>query len=369
MTGTSMDALDVALVRIIGRGLDMRAELVAARSRPLDALAIRLRDFAGGSPSGAGDICSMAHDLSTLHIDAMRELLAGARVDRVDLVAVHGQTVFHAPPRSWQMIAPAPIAAALGAPVVSDLRAADLAAGGQGAPITPLADWILFRDAHESRAIANLGGFCNVTLMGPTQPDADLVDAASRAGESPPQGLDSIRGRDLCACNHLLDTIARRVLGVPYDEGGAAALAAEVDSDALDDLLGVLVAQSASKRSLGTGDDDLMSWIGRHRARCSGGTLAATACEAIGQVIARSALTSRLLLAGGGVRNAALVRAITSCCSCRVETTAALGIPPEYREAIAMGVLGALCEDRVPITLSPVTGVTSPPRAGAWIIP
>lgn len=356
MTGTSLDGLDAALVRIDGRGLDMRATLVRAASRPLGDLAAPLRAFAEQAPKSAGEIAHLSHRFSVLHAEAMADLWRAARPEgaapRPDLVASHGQTVFHAPPLSWQLLMPAVIAHALECPVVSDLRAADLAAGGQGAPITPLADWILFRDAGEARGVANLGGFCNLTLMGP-------------AGA----GIDSIRGFDLCACNHVLDTVARRVLGVPYDEGGRAAQAAEPDHDALDDLLGIFTAQRGAKRSLGTGDDDVMGWIGRHRARLSGAALAATACEAIGQMIAREAVCDRLILAGGGARNAALARAIASCCSCRVCGSADLGVPAEYREATCIAVLGALSQDRVPITLPRVTGVPRAPVAGSWVLP
>lgn len=356
MTGTSLDGLDAALVRIDGRGLEMRATLVRAASRSLGDLAARLRALAEQTPMSAGDIADLSRRFSILHAELIADLWRDARPEgageRPDLVAVHGQTVFHSPPASWQMLTPAVIAHALGCPVVSDLRAADLAAGGQGAPITPLADWILFRDAGEARGVANLGGFCNITLMGP-------------AGA----GIDSIRGFDLCACNHVLDSVARRVLGVPYDEGGRSAQSAEPDHDALDDLLGIFTAQRGAKRSLGTGDDDVMSWIGRHRTRLSGAALAATACEAIGQMVAREAACDRLILAGGGTRNAALAGAIASCCSCRVSASADLGVPAEYREAACIAVLGALCQDRVPITLPRVTGVTRAPVAGSWVLP
>ncbi len=375
MTGTSLDALDVAVVRIDGHGLTMRAALVKAGTQALGDLAGPLRAMAEQTPMCAGEMAGISRRLSLLHAEAIARVWAecvseagfGAGANP-DLIAVHGQTVFHAPPVSWQMLTPSVIARAMGAPVVFDLRAADLAAGGQGAPITPLADWVLFRDAHEARAVANLGGFCNLTLMGPEQADGMLVDAAAREGVVV-QGVGTVRGFDLCACNHVLDTIARRVMGVRFDDGGKQALWAEPDHDAQDDLMGIFAAQRGGMRSLGTGDDDVMSWIGRHRGRVSGATLAATACEAIGQVIAREVVGGRLILAGGGVKNAALVAAISSCCSCRMVTTQKLGVPVEYREAMAMAVLGALSQDRVPITLKRVTGVDEPPVAGSWVLP
>ncbi len=347
MTGTSIDALDAAVVRVHGRGLGMRAEFVRAVTAPLGVLREPLRALAEQTPMAAGVIAALAREFSLLHGQVIADALAG---EPADLVAVHGQTVFHAPPVSWQLAAPAVIARAVGAPVVFDLRAADLAAGGQGAPITPLADWVFCASLAKPLAIVNLGGFCNITRL---------------EGDGP----ETIRGADVCACNHVLDTVARRVLGAPFDDGGRAALAGAIDDEALDDLLGVLTAQQGLRRSLGTGDE-VMSWVGRHRTRVSGGDLAASACEALGQMVARAAQgAERVLLAGGGVRNQALRRAIGSCCSCRVETTDACGLPVEYREAACMAVLGALCEDRTPITLTAVTGAAAPPVSGSWIHP
>ncbi len=349
MTGTSIDSLDAAVVRVEGAGLAMQAKFVRGTSRPLGDLARPLRRLADQEPIGAGEIARASREFSLLHVEALREL---ARGEQVDLIAVHGQTVYHAPPVSWQMITPAPIAQSLGVPVVFDLRAADLAAGGQGAPITPIADWVTLRDAGESRAVVNLGGFCNVTML--------------PAGSNPA----TIRGADACACNHLLDTIARRLLNAPYDKDGARALSGTANDAALEDLGGVIRGARRSGRSLGTGDEST-EWVSRWQAHVKPEDLAATACEGIALAIADAVSgVDRALVAGGSVRNRALIRAISSCCSARVEPTDAYGVPAEYREAACMGVLGALCRDRIPITLPQVTGVREPaPVAGVWVYP
>ncbi len=352
MTGTSIDGLDAALVRVEGDGLAMSARFVRAATRPLGDLAPTLRRLAEQEPMAAGEIARLAHEFALLHVEALRELLAG---ERADLIAVHGQTVFHAPPLSWQLINAAPVAHALRTPVVFDLRAADLAAGGQGAPITPLGDWTFFGHAEESRAVVNLGGFCNVTVL--------------------PAGCEpgSIRGIDVCPCNHVLDAVARKLLRAPYDQDGGAAARGTVHTEALEDLSGVLRAgrrPDRAARSLGTGDE-ASEWVSRWRAHVSPEGLAATACEGVAHVIADAASgVDRVLLAGGSVRNAALARAIASCCSARVEPTDAHGVPAAYREAACMAVLGALSQDRIPITLPGVTGVSGPaPVAGVWMHP
>lgn len=307
----------------------------------------------------AGDIAAIARDFALFHAAAIERLLreSGTARERVAFICVHGQTVFHAPPLSWQLFEPAPLAHALQIPVVCNLRQADLAAGGQGAPITPLADAVLFAHAGGPLAIVNLGGFANYTAL-PAPRDAVEPDA--------------IRGGDICACNQLLDAVARAALRQPYDADGHAALAGNVHDEAFEDLEGILRVQALSRRSLGTGDE-VGDWLSRYRIHVAPNDLARTACEAIASVIverlpAREGL-HRIIVAGGGVRNTALVRAIASASPAHVTTTHDHGVPIEFREAACFAVLGALCQDRVAITLPSVTGVTRPPIAGQWCHP
>jgi len=381
MTGTSIDSLDAALVEIGGEGLRMTARFVHGHTLPLGELASRLRALAEQEPMTAGEIATLSREFSMLHVAAIRALMKDDAAS-VDLICVHGQTVFHKPPVSWQMLTPAVIAHELGVPVVHDLRAADLARGGQGAPITPIADWICFGHLDGPIGIANLGGFCNVTVLPgsciaeagtalatPTTEEIVAESRTLRDGRATEQ-LNEIRGMDVCACNQLIDAIARRLFGTRFDKDGERACRGEVHAEALEDLEGVLAAQAGARRSLGTGDES-MEWISRWRAHVSAEALAATACEGIAQRIAAATRECRLLLlAGGGARNKALARAIHSCASSRVEPLESRGLPGEYREAAGFAVLGALCQDRVPISLPAVTGVpASAPISGCWTLP
>src|SRR6185503_11214172 len=117
--------------------------------------------------------------------------------------------------------------------------AADLAAGGQGAPITPLADFILFRSERERRAILNLGGFANYTVL-----------PASNGGPAE-RYVAQIIGGDVCACNQLLDTVARELFSRPFDEAGGRAATGVVRPALFDGLQSILNAQASAGRSLG----------------------------------------------------------------------------------------------------------------------
>jgi 1,6-anhydro-N-acetylmuramate kinase len=366
MTGTSLDGIDAALVQIDATALDMRATFLRGITLPLADTGPALRRLAEQTPTTAGEIAALSRDFSLLHARAIRELLAG---ETCDLISIHGQTVFHKPPASWQLFQPAPIAHEFGTPVVFDLRAMDLAAGGQGAPITPIADWILFASGIGTTCIANLGGFCNITVLrGKACVNRTLTPPAPGARSADPAEIAEITARDVCACNQLLDDVARKVLRTPFDKDGAAALRGTPHEEALKDLRGILAAQGSGKRSLGTGDES-GDWVSRWRSHINPEDLAATACEGIAIAIADAARGSDFLwLAGGGVRNAALVKAIRASAA-GVGTTDDRGVPAAYREAICFAVLGALCQDRVPITLPKVTGVAKAPISGAWVLP
>ncbi|MFO0828901.1 MAG: anhydro-N-acetylmuramic acid kinase [Phycisphaerales bacterium] len=354
MTGTSIDGLDAALVSIEGHGLAMRVALVERIAAPFPAaLASRLRAAAEQTPMTAGDFARLARDFGDFHADALASLAAGRAVE---LVAAHGQTVFHAPPVSWQLLNAVPIVAALGCAVVSDLRQADLIAHGQGAPITPLADWVMFRAAHD-RAVINLGGFCNATVL---------------PGGA---GHERVSGADICACNQVLDAVARAALGRPFDADGAAAASGRADATAVDSLRSVLSAQSASRRSLGTGDEAAL-WVREFAARLTPNDLAASAALAVGTTIGDALRAAGVrpageaLLAGGGARHRALGAAIAESLGARVHPLDAVGVPVDAREAAQMAVLGALAQDGVPISLPAVTGRgESTVRDGAWLFP
>ena len=357
MTGTSIDGIDLAIARIEGAGLSMRATLVAERSAPLGLLAERLRAAANQLPMTAGEFAAIARDLGMLHAQESIELLRTAGIPRIDLAALHGQTVFHRPPESWQLLNAHPVALALQCDVVFDLRGADLALGGQGAPLTPLADWVLFRTIHK-RAIINLGGFANATFL----PADD--------GRTHAQQVAAIRGWDLCACNQLLDHAARLTIGKPFDAEGAVAATGTRNPSAFTELC-ALLAPRADGRSLGTGDE-FFAWVDRHSLQLAPADLLATAADATGDVIGAALRASEVheaVVAGGGARHARLCAAIEGASNCKVTSSVDLGVPVSSREALEWAILGALAADGLDIALPDVTQRSSPELlpSGTWI--
>ncbi|MAA52584.1 MAG: hypothetical protein CMJ41_06105 [Phycisphaerae bacterium] len=351
MTGTSLDGIDACAMRVHGHAMAMRTEYLGAASIPLLELTGPLRALADDEPVPASTVATLRRRLGERCGDAVAAI--GLRAP-IDLIAVHGQTVHHAPPESWQLIDPFPIAHRFSCRVACDLRGLDRTAGGCGAPITPVADWILHR-GKESRVIVNLGGFINCTVLPDDQHDA-------------PRG--SIRGFDVCPCNHLLDAVARIALDAPYDDGGTLGLSGTVCLPKLELIVRHLDGMDGGSRSLGTGDEcvefvpDVLHAIGP-------ADTAATFCAAIAsclQSALRECPAENVLLAGGGTRNAALVRAIEE----RMGQTMNVGRLPhgDEREAASMAVLAALAEDGEPVTLPGVTGRgETSVRDGLWCGP
>ncbi len=377
MTGTSLDGLDVALAEIRGEGFGMSVTFRGLVSRSLGELADQLRHFAEGKPAPPIEFLRAARALGELHADAVVELIEQyAHGVRLDFVVAHGQTIWHAPPLaegqprstpgtggglSWQLLDPWPVVRRLRAPVCFDLRQADLVAGGQGAPITPLADWVMYRRCGV-RGIVNLGGVCNITALA----------ADPRA----------TTGRDVGPCNILIDAVVQRLFpDRRFDRDGLIARSGKV-VEILHQAVFVDMMEIISKqRSLGREQFPLSvidGWLATAMKYEKREDIVASYVAAVADLIAvaieRAAAAGAggdVVLAGGGARNPALVDAIRRQLRVprRVLISDEVGIPCEAREALAFAVLGALSQDGLPITLPQVTGATSPGRAGAWVYP
>jgi len=227
MSGTSLDGVDAALVRFTGDRPE--ASLVAFHTTAYDpAFRAQLLQLLGGGP--ARDFAMVHVMLGHRFADAVEAVLARAGVgsDEVAFVASHGQTVWHEPGRATlQLGDPAVIAERIGVPVVSDFRSRDVAAGGQGAPLVPIADARLFAAIDRPRILLNIGGMANVTWV----PAGGAVDAV-RAFDTGPgvavmdavvrqlrPGLSCDLDGKLAAAGHPEDALVQALLGDPFFAG------------------------------------------------------------------------------------------------------------------------------------------------------
>ncbi len=365
MSGTSLDGVDAVLARFRGRPPEIEWELLAHVPAPFETvLRRRLFAMAEGEAIPVREVARAHVALGELYAAAVLELLrtAGLGIEKLSGVTISGQTVHHQSPRrargegvSLQLGSGPVVAERLGAPVVSDLRAADMAAGGEGAPLVPYADWLLFRSVGEGRVILNVGGIANLTAF-PAGAVADNVVA-----------FDTGPG------NLVMDGLVRALSGgqEAFDEGGRRAARGRPDLSLLEEALRHPFFATSPPRSTGReefGEVFVRDWLARGReVNLSEEDLVATACaltaesvaSAIREFVKPRFAVQALYAAGGGARNQALLQALARRLgSIRIETSEALGVPVECREALAFATLGRETLARRPGNLPSVTGAS-----------
>lgn len=356
MSGTSADGIDAALIEVDGVG--RVSDTIAHAAVPFpDGIRAAVLALGAGEPTSAATVARLHAKLGELYAAAAMALMPTAR--RPVVIGVHGQTIAHLPAEraTLQIGDAARVAVLTGVPTVDDFRSADIAAGGEGAPLTPFADHILFAGT-DPRVVVNIGGIANVTLL----PDGDAAHVS---------GFDSGPG------NMVIDAIAR-ASGLRYDADGAGARRGRVVGRALDEALAhPFFARPAPKS---TGREEFGAAFASRLAdgvRGQGGSLddaLATATELTARTVAaavRSATPAgtewrELLVAGGGAANGALMdRLVQAFAPTRVRRVDELGIPCAAREAIAFAVLAVYRLRGLANTLPRVTGATRAVCAGA----
>lgn len=342
MSGTSMDGVDAALVRIRGGGMQLEVELERFHCHAYEgSLRERLLEVAAGAPRTAVEYAGLDFAVASSFAQAALQLLeAGGRDPAdVDLVGSHGQTLAHRAPgagvpggATWQAGSPSVLAALLGMPVIGDFRSADVALGGTGAPLVPLADYLLRRSPSESRMLLNVGGIANFTYL--------------RAGGS----ADEVCGWDVGPGNMVLDGFARALLGRDMDVDGIEAAGGHPDLEWVEILLGDEFfsrqpPKSAGREEFGGAYVERLLHAGRARGLAPAALLA-TAVEltARGVVLACSQIAPQrvdaLYVTGGGRRNGALMRRFAALLQpIRVRGLEELGLDPDAKEAVDFAVL------------------------------
>ncbi len=348
MAGTSLDAVDAALVRIAGDGT---VSVAHAYSRPIPP-ALRSELATIGPDTRLEAVVDADERVAELFAGTVDDLLARADItaDCITAIGSHGQTVWHRPgapaAATVQIGNPHRIAEATGIRVVADFRRRDIAAGGEGAPLAPAFHLALLDQHGQTGAALNLGGIANLTITGTTAPV----------------------GFDCGPANTLLDGWAGRHLGVAYDDRGRWGATGHTDDALLAELLADEFFTASPPKSTGPEHFNL-AWLEarltRHPALSAEdvqATLTELTARSVADALERtSPAPSRLLVCGGGVHNDYLMTRLRAALpEWRVETTAVLGVDPDYVEAAAFGWLAARTLDGLAGNVPSVTGAAQP---------
>ncbi|MCX7892081.1 MAG: anhydro-N-acetylmuramic acid kinase [Burkholderiales bacterium] len=351
MSGTSLDGIDAVLVDFSSGTPRLAASHHVPFADPVRAEALAL------CAPGADEIdraARLSNALAQLYAEAVAATLARAGVPAAEVEAIgcHGQTVRHRPDAGYsvQLVNAALLAELAGVRVVADFRSRDLAAGGQGAPLVPAFHAAVFRDAREHRVVVNLGGIANVTDLPP---------------------LGTVRGFDTGPANILLDAWAARHLGEPFDRAGRWAASGSADEPLLCEMLADPYFAARPPKSTGRERFDL-AWLERHgvatrRPQDVQATLAELTARTVAEAIARECPgAAAVCVCGGGARNDDLMARLARLAApVKVTSTAALGVDPEWVEAMAFAWLARQALLGRPGNLPEATGARGPRVLGA----
>lgn len=341
MSGTSGDGIDAALVRIEGeRETDLTVEMVDALALPFDdPTREAIFELFRPSTGSVDKICRMNFVLGELFAQAAEAVAreAGFALEQIDLIASHGQTIWHnvagAVKSTLQIGEPAVIAERTGVTTIANFRVRDVAAGGQGAPLVPYADYLLFRDPHITRALQNIGGIANVTIL--------------------PAGCtkEQVYAFDTGPGNMLIDAVAERASDgrQRYDLDGRLAAAGTVNEKLLAELMAHPYLQLPPPKTTGREEfgrqfaAELFNRAGHLSCEDLAATVTAYTAQTIAEAYRRWGRPSpqEVIVGGGGARNPVLMQMLAEALApAKVMLADEFGISADYKEAIAFAMLG-----------------------------
>jgi anhydro-N-acetylmuramic acid kinase len=367
MSGTSMDGIDAALVRLAGPAEQPRVRLRAFVTLPYPPEVRRwIIHVATGYGITAGEVSQLNFLLGDLFAKAALRVCRAAHVSpqRVSVIGSHGQTVYHqgraelipghhaaVGPNTLQVAEPAVIAERTGVPVVADFRTADVAAGGQGAPLVPMVDYLLLRDAHKGTVALNIGGIANVTVIPAKAKPSDVIGFDTGPGN---MVTDALVG-------HFTRERER------YDAGGRVAALGKVNELLLAHALNHPFFSQAPPKSAGR-EQFGHTFVAHHflsRRRPRFEDLLRTAVELTARTIAGALVRfvfpqvkiHRLIVSGGGAHNRLLMKRLAELLPhLTVELSDRYGLPVDAKEAIAFAMLADRTLHGLPGNLPSVTG-------------
>lgn len=325
ISGTSVDGIDVAVVDID----DTRLDVVAATTVPY-SLDVRQAIL---SVSTVAEVSRLNFLLGELFAAAIKQIGI-----KVELIGSHGQTIFHGVTSSLQIGEAAVIAERTGVPVVSDFRTADMAAGGQGAPLVPFLDYRLFRHATRSRIALNIGGIANLTVLPANAQPQDVVAFDTGPG------------------NMVMDALCP-----PFDRDGAQARQGQVNENLLARLLLIPYYTAPPPKSCGREQygADFVSSTGIDLT-----TATELTARTIAQAVTNYPATQEIIVSGGGAHNAYLMERLRALTHPSVLTSDQLGVNVDSKEAVLFALLAYETWHHRPSNIPSATGARHPAILG-----
>ena len=373
MSGTSADGVDVAVVRISPGRLRPRITLLAHEGRDYPAPLRRAVLAAMNAASiSTAELARLNWRLGLEYAEAV-SAAAERRHLKLDLVGCHGQTLYHQPRAdayagrkfacTWQAGEAQAIAARLHVPVVSNFRPADMLAGGQGAPLVPLLDYVLFADAHRGRVLQNIGGIANLTAI-PAGAAADRIVA-----------FDTGPG------NMVIDALAQKLFHKPFDRGGILAARGNILAPILNAALrnryfALKPPRTAGREQFGREyADSFLAACKKHSRQPEDALATATALTAdtiassyrrfVAPAMRGSAVD--YIVSGGGARNATLMAMLAQRLErlgCELASSDDFAMPAQAKEAAAFALLAWQTWRRLPGNVPSATGAAGPAILG-----
>ena len=350
MSGTSVDGIDAALIRLSGTPEQPRLRLLAFVTVPYSPQVRKwIMRVAAGDQTTAQGISRLNFQLGELFAEAALQVCREANIPprRLSVIGSHGQTIYHqgkpervpdlkagVGPNTLQIAEPAVIAERTGAPVVADFRTADVAAGGQGAPLVPMVDYLLLRDPRQATVALNIGGIANVTVIPARARHVDVF------------GFDTGPG------NMLSDALVRHFTGgrEDYDSGGLVAAMGRVDEPLLAEALAHPFfseprPKSAGREQFGRNFLERYFLTRRHPpfkdlVRTALELTARSVAGAMERFVFPETKVQRLIVSGGGAHNRTLLKRLANLLpGLSVEVSDRYGLPVDAKEAMAFAIL------------------------------
>jgi anhydro-N-acetylmuramic acid kinase len=375
MSGTSLDGIDGVLLRVRGSGVSTRYRVLSSIARPFPPglKKMLLRNSSPGS-SRIDDLTRLHMLLGQLYAETVIAVARKAQVPlkTIRLIGSHGQTVHHLPsPRrmfgrivraTLQIGDPSVIAALTGITTVGDFRTADMALGGQGAPLVPYFDWLVFRSLTRNRILLNMGGIANITVLPGGCRASDVVAFDTGPG------------------NIVIDALMKELFGKEYDRGGATAARGTVSQRLLRQLLRHPYLRRKPPKSTGREmfGKEYVRRILQKRGGLSPEDVVATVTFFTAQTVydacrrfpAGRIMPVELIVSGGGAKNRFIMTSLGRLFSgCPVRSVGEFGVPADGKEAICFAILAYETMAGVPTSIPSVTGASQPAILGKICLP